>query len=225
MDMASQDGKAQDVHTDAELGYIEVLPDSDVKNVKVPAEDRTSLPEMNFKSETSFISGNSDRYIKSTAMEGSVGMKHKKPGIRPFSAPTRPLEKQRSREREFRVLRLISTTSSLLFTPTRCTNKMKILLGIIAGIIVLTVIIVVSVMLTRNEGDSVIRVFEQKEEWTTWSIWSICSVTCGTGVATRTRNCTISANIPKSDSCQGADTQEKICFETTCPGLIYFHLL
>mgnify|MGYP000378459231 CR=1 FL=1 len=46
--------------------------------------------------------------------------------------------------------------------------------------------------------------------WSAWNAWSDCSVTCDTGISTRTRIC------PGSQSCSGSDVDEKSCSMEAC---------
>ena len=51
------------------------------------------------------------------------------------------------------------------------------------------------------------------KQWGDWEAWSDCSVTCGTGVQERTREC------ESSDFwlCQGRPLDRRLCGETDCP--------
>ena len=48
--------------------------------------------------------------------------------------------------------------------------------------------------------------------WTQWTSWSNCSRTCGTGLASRTRQCI------ESMFCEGNNTEVNSCFIADCPG-------
>uniref|UniRef100_A0A4W3IKP0 Adhesion G protein-coupled receptor B3 n=1 Tax=Callorhinchus milii TaxID=7868 RepID=A0A4W3IKP0_CALMI len=52
--------------------------------------------------------------------------------------------------------------------------------------------------------------------WEEWSPWSLCSFTCGRGQRTRTRSCVSPQHGGRS--CDGAETQTKICNIALCPG-------
>ena len=53
--------------------------------------------------------------------------------------------------------------------------------------------------------------------WSGWSDWSLCSVTCGSGVITRTRDCTHPSPLFGGQNCSGEDTETQPCNRTTCP--------
>ena len=52
-------------------------------------------------------------------------------------------------------------------------------------------------------------------EWSSWGSWSSCSVTCGSGVNTRSRAC--DKVDPNDEDCEGENTQQSGCTLDPCP--------
>ena len=52
-------------------------------------------------------------------------------------------------------------------------------------------------------------------EWSSWGSWSSCSVTCGSGVNTRSRACNKAD--PDDADCDGESTQKSDCTLDPCP--------
>nr|XP_022294190.1 A disintegrin and metalloproteinase with thrombospondin motifs adt-1-like [Crassostrea virginica] len=59
--------------------------------------------------------------------------------------------------------------------------------------------------------------------WSGWSDWSLCSVTCDSGVITRTRSCTHPSPVFGGQNCSGEDTDTQPCNRTTCPSACQDH--
>lgn len=60
-----------------------------------------------------------------------------------------------------------------------------------------------------------------KGSWSEWQEWNACSSTCGNGTRQRTRQCNdTSPSIDGADGvpCNGADSQESVCFVQPCSG-------
>ena len=56
--------------------------------------------------------------------------------------------------------------------------------------------------------------------WTTWSDWGTCSVTCGSGIHERSRDCTNPEPLHGGDDCAGVGKEFRDCeVETLCPGI------
>jgi len=52
--------------------------------------------------------------------------------------------------------------------------------------------------------------------WGTWSVWGTCSVTCGTGLMRRDRNCDNPYPSPDGNPCFGDPLNYDICNEQPC---------
>ncbi|XP_061173323.1 SCO-spondin-like [Saccostrea echinata] len=52
--------------------------------------------------------------------------------------------------------------------------------------------------------------------WTAWTSFGACSVTCGTGIKTKTRTCTNPVPTNGGNTCSGHDEQAEICHEKHC---------
>ncbi|XP_078333125.1 SCO-spondin-like isoform X2 [Crassostrea virginica] len=52
--------------------------------------------------------------------------------------------------------------------------------------------------------------------WTSWSSWTPCSVTCGTGIETRTRNCSNPTPENGGQACSGQGIDTRQCNNTAC---------
>lgn len=57
--------------------------------------------------------------------------------------------------------------------------------------------------------------------WTSWSSWTPCSVTCGTGIETRTRNCSNPTPENGGQACSGQGIDTRQCNNTACTGAFY----
>lgn len=53
-------------------------------------------------------------------------------------------------------------------------------------------------------------------KWSSWSEWSACSVTCGSGIHSRTRTCTPPQYGGKD--CEGSSTEVNVCLKSDCIG-------
>ena len=60
-------------------------------------------------------------------------------------------------------------------------------------------------------------------EWSDWEDWGTCSNTCGNGTRYRTRRCDDPEPTNGGMECVGNNTQEEICNEGTCAGVIIIH--
>ena len=58
--------------------------------------------------------------------------------------------------------------------------------------------------------------------WTKWSDWDTCSVTCGTGLARRHRNCTNPVPERFGDHCFGDTLDVKICSSGPCASMFHY---
>uniref|UniRef100_UPI00193A61B8 uncharacterized protein LOC120335429 n=1 Tax=Styela clava TaxID=7725 RepID=UPI00193A61B8 len=54
-------------------------------------------------------------------------------------------------------------------------------------------------------------------DWSEWGEWSRCSVTCGYGTRTHFRAC--NGGRPGDRGCEGAESEESLCFGSICPHL------
>ena len=54
--------------------------------------------------------------------------------------------------------------------------------------------------------------------WSGWSLWRPCSVTCGSGVEIRLRNCTNPAPQHGGEGCKGSAVRSNVCKKDHCPG-------
>ena len=61
--------------------------------------------------------------------------------------------------------------------------------------------------------------------FTDWSDWSNCSVTCGSGIRNRTRNCTNPAPRGTGKNCTGNRTEIEKCNTKDCPGEFNYNLI
>ena len=61
-------------------------------------------------------------------------------------------------------------------------------------------------------------------QWASWDHWSDCSVTCETGVQTRTRTCTAPPPTHNGPGCDGHSSESKDCTFPMCPGMYRFTL-
>ncbi|GFO47860.1 A disintegrin and metalloproteinase with thrombospondin motifs 16 [Plakobranchus ocellatus] len=61
------------------------------------------------------------------------------------------------------------------------------------------------------------------KQWSEWSVWSPCSLTCGSGIETRTRRCQRGLTgggigfSGRSDGCDGESSQIRVCKIEACP--------
>lgn len=53
--------------------------------------------------------------------------------------------------------------------------------------------------------------------WGSWGPWEPCSQTCGPGIQSRNRNCSISS-LHVLQNCPGLQHQSQACFTEACPG-------
>ncbi|XP_044164585.1 SCO-spondin-like isoform X4 [Acropora millepora] len=53
--------------------------------------------------------------------------------------------------------------------------------------------------------------------WSGWSLWRPCSVTCGSGVEIRLRNCTNPAPQHGGEGCKGSAVRSNVCKKDLCP--------
>ena len=54
--------------------------------------------------------------------------------------------------------------------------------------------------------------------WTVWDNWSTCSVSCGTGMTSRHRDCTNPKPGNGGEYCTGEQNQYNVCFVKACAG-------
>lgn len=54
--------------------------------------------------------------------------------------------------------------------------------------------------------------------WLQWGSWSACSVTCGDGTRDRHRDCYYQPEVPQTEPCLGATSEQIFCNNDTCPG-------
>jgi len=60
--------------------------------------------------------------------------------------------------------------------------------------------------------------------WTVWYAWSSCTLSCGTAVQTRTRNCQNPKASDLNDSCVGDSNAFRTCSNKTCKKYIFANL-
>ena len=78
----------------------------------------------------------------------------------------------------------------------------------------LSFIFVIYILLLKRSGC----VVAVDGRWGAWRDWDQCSVTCGTGVSTRTRQCNWPPAQRGGAPCPGDHTQTKPCAMDPCPG-------
>ncbi|XP_031566331.1 uncharacterized protein LOC116301419 [Actinia tenebrosa] len=54
-------------------------------------------------------------------------------------------------------------------------------------------------------------------KWSSWNSWTRCPVTCGSGVQSRTRECTNPAPANGGRNCEGPSSETQICATNACP--------
>ena len=55
--------------------------------------------------------------------------------------------------------------------------------------------------------------------WGEWSPWNACSISCGSGMTNRTRNCDSPEPKFGGKFCNGTNTDNKACNDKSCPGM------
>ena len=142
-----------DFKSDESLDYIDILPDAKYDVIKDEA-GYIGLYEETFNDEVTVKSGtNESEEFK--GMQDDIGVNHNKLDVNhiestsntqtfpvtQFYAQAQTLKRSKSRFRQ-----VISSTYSLLSNRTRCTNKTKILLAIIIGVLLLIASVVTYVV-------------------------------------------------------------------------------
>ncbi|KAH3779965.1 hypothetical protein DPMN_157774 [Dreissena polymorpha] len=56
--------------------------------------------------------------------------------------------------------------------------------------------------------------------WGPWSEWGTCSSTCDAGIQHRGRLCNMPFSKRNNEKCVGDSTEERICVQRACAGII-----
>ena len=91
-------------------------------------------------------------------------------------------------------------------------SRTKLLIGIIEllDVVLLNIYLMFESRLKSNLANG---------KWSSWSSYGSCSVTCGSGVKSRSRTCTNPAPSGGGSTCSGSSQQTAACVTVSCPGI------